>query len=64
MEVYKQSKGFATQFEVRKELGLMDWRDGLDRLDFCYHQIFDHEVHAEAQIQLNATIHRWKADLG
>src|SRR5438034_415459 len=33
IEVYKQAKGFATELQVRKYLGLMDKRDGIRRLD-------------------------------
>jgi len=38
IEVYKQAKGFATELEVRKYLGLMDRRDGIHRLDLDDHQ--------------------------
>ena len=27
VEVYKQPDGFTTEFQVRKDLGLMDWGD-------------------------------------
>jgi hypothetical protein len=37
IEVYKQSERFATEFEVRKDLSLMDRSDGLDRLNLYYH---------------------------
>ena len=32
IEVYKQSDGFTTELEVRKNLGVMDGRDGFDRM--------------------------------
>ena len=44
IEVYKQSERFATQFEVRKYLGLMDRRDCIDRLDFYHQKTLDKQV--------------------
>jgi len=41
VEVYKQSDTFTTEFEVRKDLGLMDRGDAVDRLDFHYHEVLD-----------------------
>jgi len=46
VEVYKQSDTFTTEFEVRKDLGLMDRADALDRLDFHYHEVLDDQVHS------------------
>jgi len=33
IEVYKQAKGFATELQVRKYLGLMDRRDAIYRFE-------------------------------
>ncbi len=37
IEVYKQSKGFATELKVRKGLGLMDRRHEVDSFDLHDH---------------------------
>jgi hypothetical protein len=44
-EVYKQAEGFTTEFEVRKELGVMDRADCVDGLDFYHHKVFHNQVH-------------------
>jgi hypothetical protein len=56
IEVYKQSDGFATELKVRKYLGLMYRRDGLDRLDFDHHQVFHQQINAIAQFELYTAI--------
>lgn len=63
MEVYKQSERFATQLQVRKELGLMDRAKSVHGFDFDYDKIGDNEVHAIAKVKLLASIHYWKAHL-
>ncbi len=44
VKVYKQSEGFATEFEVGEDLSLMHRADGIDRLEFHNHQVFDKQV--------------------
>jgi hypothetical protein len=63
IEVYKQSKRFATEFEVRKELGLMHGRDGVHRLQFNDYQVFYQQVHSPSKVQLHPAIHDGKRDL-
>ncbi|HEY1660553.1 MAG TPA: hypothetical protein VGG14_19535 [Candidatus Sulfotelmatobacter sp.] len=64
IEVYKQPKGFATEFEVRKELGLMDRGKGLYGLDFHDYQVLDQQVDSISQFQFYSAIDDWQADLG
>jgi hypothetical protein len=63
IEVYKQAERFATEFKVRKELGFVDGRYRIYGLDFDYHEVFDEEIHAIAQFELDLTIDDRKADL-
>src|SRR6266849_10569379 len=44
IEVYKQSQRFATELQVRKDLGLMDGRDGVDGFDFHNDQVINEKV--------------------
>jgi hypothetical protein len=39
-------------------------REGIDRLDFNDHQVFDHQIHAIAEVEFYASVNDWKADLG
>ena len=61
VEVYKQSDTFTTEFEVRKDLGLMDRADAVDRLDFHYHEVLDDQVHSISEIELHSPIDDGKA---
>jgi hypothetical protein len=61
VEVYKQSDTFTTEFEVRKDLGLMDRGDAVDRLDFHHHEVLDDQVHSISEIELHFPIDDGKA---
>jgi hypothetical protein len=61
--VYKQSDTFTTEFEVRKDLGLMDRGDAVDRLDFHHHEVLDDQVHSITEIELDSPIDDGKAKL-
>ena len=61
VEVYKQSDTFTTEFEVRKDLGLMDRGDAVDRLDFHHHEVLDDQVHSISEIELHSPIDDGKA---
>jgi len=62
IEVYKQAQGFTTEFQVRKELGLMNGRDSFDRLDLDCHQVFSHQIHAVTKFD-DLPVHNWETDL-
>src|SRR5207248_11534815 len=63
IEVYKQAKGFATELQVRKYLGLMDWRDGIYGLDFYDYEIFNDKIHFITELHLDSAIHNRKRNL-
>ncbi len=50
IEVYKQSYGFATELQVRKDLSLMDGGYGVNGLQFNDHKVLDHKVNAVADV--------------
>ena len=54
VEVYKQSDTFTTEFEVRKDLGLMDRGDAVDRLDSHHHEVLDDQVPSISEIELHS----------
>jgi len=64
IEVYKQAKGFATELQVRKYLGLMDKRDGIHGLEFYDYEIFNHKIHSVSEFELHSTIDDGKTNLG
>jgi len=61
VEVYKQSDTFTTEFEVRKDLGLMDRGDAVDRLDFHHHEVLDDQAPSISEIELHSPIDDGKA---
>jgi len=63
IEVYKQAERFATQLELGKELGLMDGRDRVHRLNFDYNQILDQQINAIPQFELHAAINHRQTNL-
>jgi len=63
IEVYKEAKRFATEFQVRKELGLMDRAKRVHRFDFDYYEVGNNEVHSITKLKFPASIHYGKADL-
>jgi hypothetical protein len=63
IEVYKQSNGFTTELEVRKNLRVMYWRDCLNGLDLHNQQVFRQQVDAVTEFQLNSAINDGKTDL-
>src|SRR5258708_30783572 len=63
VEVYKQSNGFTTESKVRKDLGLMDWRDALNGLDL-HHQVLSEKVHPISELESYSLSYNRKIDLG
>jgi hypothetical protein len=64
IEVYKQSQGFATQFDVQKNMGVMYWCDGVHRLQCNDDQVFNEQVDAITEFELDSAVEDWRADLG
>jgi hypothetical protein len=59
IEVYKQSYGFATELQVRKDLGLMDRGNFVNGLQFNHYNVFNQKVNAIAYIKLYTIINDW-----
>ncbi len=57
IKVYKQSERFATELQVRKDLSLMDRRDGIYRFDLYHDEVFYDQIHPIAKIQLHLAIY-------
>jgi hypothetical protein len=63
IKVYKQSDGFTTEFEVRKDLGRMDWRDALDGLDIHYYKVLNEKVDTVSELEFYSPVYDGKSDL-
>lgn len=56
IEVYKQSKGFTTELEIRDDLSVMHRRDRLDRLDLNHHKVLGQQIDAVTEFESNAAV--------
>jgi len=59
IEVYKETDGFATELQVRKDLGLVDCGDRINGLQFYYHQVFNEKVYAISDLQFYSLVYHW-----
>jgi hypothetical protein len=64
IEVYKQFLGFATQFDVQKNMGVLYWCDSVHRLQCNDDQVFNEQVDAVTEFELDSAVEDWRADLG
>src|SRR5215469_7338628 len=63
IEVYKQSQRFATQLQVRKDLGLMDRGERVYGFQFNNDEILDEQIDPISEIQLHAIVINRQTDL-
>jgi hypothetical protein len=63
LEVYKQSDGFTTQFEVGNDLNMMHGRYGFDRFDLDNHKVFRQQIHAITEFEFDSAVDNRKTNL-
>jgi hypothetical protein len=63
IEVYKPPDGFTTEFKVRKNLRLMDWRDTVDGLDLHHHKVLSEKIHPISELEFYSPVYDRKSGL-
>jgi hypothetical protein len=63
VEVHQQTDGTAAEAEIRQSLGLMDWQNTFDRLEFQQHRIVHDKLSAVAFIEPHLLVNNRKRNL-
>ena len=56
IEVDEQTDPFSTESQISHELRLVQWQDGLDRLDFDNHRVVDEQINPISELELESVV--------
>lgn len=57
IEVNQEPHRFSAALEIGNDLGVVHWRDCLDRLNFHDYEIFDEQIETIPEFQLDSSIY-------
>ena len=64
IKIDQQSDLSSTQFQVREQLRLVDWRDLIDCLELHDNKILDQQIQTVSDIKADAIVLNWLFDFG